>query len=197
MYPNTFGFEMEFFVRKAGVFTLAEGLPRDACGYLAEARGENHRDPLSAAYLFKAEARKLALLAQSMGLELVRQETADIPKEQLRIWLRKFGKNSAHSFFMGGGAYRNNNPRAGLHIHFGSQRKIITKDGATETVAEITNMPRIIWLMDKEFKEDIKHAKRVPGEYEIKPHGFEYRSLPSIVDVERVAMFIINTILRE
>ena len=42
-------------------------------------------------------------------------------------------------------------------------------------------MARIVKNLDKAFKEEIKEAARQPGEYAIKEHRLEYRSLPNTV----------------
>lgn len=193
MNIQNFGLELEFFVKPIGSdqFVLAGDLPRDSCGYLAEARGSCHETPLGAIYLLEAAKEALQRNAAKLGLQLCLQNTADIPREQLRIWLRKFGKSSCNSYFMGGRVYMNNNPRAGLHVHFGNtfrdEHKVIR--------AGILNIPRIVRIMDQEFADEIKAAKRIPGEYEIKPHGFEYRSLPAqtgMLKLERVLQKILE-----
>lgn len=40
------------------------------------------------------------------------------------------------------------------------------------------------------FALQIKETKRIPGCYELKTHGFEYRSLPASVSVVEVAKVI-------
>ena len=182
MHITSFGFESEFFVLKDGKPVLASGLPADACGYLAEARSKPDGDPTMAAYLHLAAEDLLARQAKELGLTLVKADTLDIPRETLRQWMRRFGKNPAKSYFMGGGCYRNTNPRAGLHVHFSSTETIVDKEGRTRVIAKQLNIPRIIFLMDRAFKPIIKASKRIPGEYELKNYGFEYRSLPATVN---------------
>lgn len=186
MNIKTFGFEKEFFFTgHGGIITHVPSELRhkaDGCGYLLEARGKEMEDPHYAKALLDVEVARLSGLAYKHGLTLENVNTKEMPKEFLRICLRKFGKQAQHSYFMGGKVYKTSKPRAGLHIHFGNLRTI---DGTS--VAEQMNMPRIIALMDKEFMPDIKAAKRMPGEYELKAWGFEYRSLPATIDLNRVA----------
>ena len=68
---------------------------------------------------------------------------------------------------------------SGMHIHFSS------RDSNT---GEVINLPieKIVKRMDESFKDIICTADRNYGEYELKSHGFEYRSLPCNVDVYRV-----------
>ena len=182
----TFGFEKEFFVQKDGEFCLATDLPHDSCGYLAEARGAPSPDPVIAKYLFLAAQEKLLTSAQKEGLTLIDTTTADLPKAFLRDSLRRFGKGPAQSQFMYGKPYRSSAPRAGLHIHFGSLRSIYHAGQLITQVAEVLDIPRIVYLFDAAFAAEIKAAKRVRGEYELKPHGFEYRSLPSTASLAKV-----------
>ncbi len=192
MNIKTFGFEKEFFFSGLESGTIAH-VPTelrhkaDGCGYLLEARGKEMEDPFYAKALLDVEVTRLSALAAKHGFALENLDNKELPKEFLRICLRKFGKNPARSYFMGGHCYKQNKPRAGLHIHFGNMRTIDNTN-----VAEQMNMPRIIALMDKEFKDDIKAAKRMPGEYELKNWGFEYRSLPATINLDRVA----NTLQR-
>jgi hypothetical protein len=45
---------------------------------------------------------------------------------------------------------------------------------------------KIVRSLDKIFEKEIKDAKRIPGFYEMKSHGFEYRSLPCSIDLDKV-----------
>ena len=72
--------------------------------------------------------------------------------------------------------------RAALHIHFSDTYT----DAKGDKHCRIMDMPKIIQKLDGAFKKEIKEAKRLPGFYEMKPHGFEYRSLPCSVDLDEV-----------
>jgi hypothetical protein len=49
--------------------------------------------------------------------------------------------------------------------------------------------PTIVLELDKRFAEDIRKARRIKGDYELKNWGFEYRSLPNTLDVLEVSKF--------
>jgi hypothetical protein len=78
---------------------------------------------------------------------------------------------------------------AGLHVHFSNPRKVDGRVGQT-VVSEHFDFVQIIRDLDKEFKDWIEAAERVPGMYELKPHGIEYRSLPATIDPLLVASFL-------
>lgn len=190
---KTYGFELEFFVKKNGEFVSLDGnyaIPHDECGYLAESRGEKANSPLGAFYnLLHATALLDRVMAQEKFEKVVAHLAPEIPKESLRVWRRETGKGRQRSFFMGGRVYRNDNPRAGLHVHFGTLEVIKNAEGKEiGSVPRIVNIPSIVRYMDKAFAKEIKEAKRMPGEYELKPWGFEYRSLPSTINAHAVVV---------
>lgn len=89
-----YGFEKEYFVVQHNNFVLADRLPRDECGYLAECRGTPLDDPLEAAYVFQAAEKKLKSLASSQGFELLgsKRESRGRTKHNLhsrRLFLRR------------------------------------------------------------------------------------------------------------
>jgi hypothetical protein len=185
MKINKFGFEKEFFVLKDGKHVLLQGelnnIPKDDCRWLAEARGEPHADPESAKVLFDLSVRRLGLDCQKHSVELVDAFTMPVPKELMRISRRDYGKNVSNVYFAAGKCYKNDKPRAGLHVHFD-----LSYQTDKSTHRDLATMPRIILAMDRLFAKDIKESKRVPGEYELKYYGFEYRSLPSTIDLDSV-----------
>lgn len=184
---RTYGLELEYFVKIAGVFAVCPLIvPHDDCGYLAEARGEPHRDARSAVHLLRVAEEKLRKQATHYGCTLVLANEADIGKELLRKCRREFGKGPSKSFFMYGKVYHNDRPRAGLHIHFGDSVTETGKDGITTTRPMPQNIPAIVRYLDLAFAKEIRDAKRVAGEYEMKPYGFEYRSLPATTDLNRL-----------
>jgi len=81
---------------------------------------------------------------------------------------------------------------AGMHVHFS------TRDINLETnTSRIVELPveRIVRMMDDAFPEIEPVYGRIKGEYELKCHGFEYRSLPCNAKPERVvktALSILN-----
>ena len=205
MSTKSFGLELEFFVKKDGKFIVApSSMARDDCGYLAEARGRCDSDPRAAWFLLQAEIDRLKAQAKKEGVELILANTQDIPKEFLRTTLRTFGKNPAKSYFASGRCYTSSAARAGLHIHFGYQGETFyrTFDPGTKESREMSvkypgrmNNGRVIWLMDNKFKDEIKEAKRIPGEYEFKDYGFEYRSLPATMATAKYQEKVIGAML--
>lgn len=194
---STFGLEIEFFVKDPmGRFveiTEKPGIPQDSCGWLAEARGEYHRRPREAVALLSAAIQRLGQKTTAHGLKLAQVNTADLDKQMLRRLIRHRGKHEVHSKFMYGGEYKTFHPRAGLHVHFGTSQEIeyTPSDGKApvhiQTVVAIADIPSVVIYLDSAFSEEIKAAKRIKGEYELKPHGFEYRSLPNTVDFGKLA----------
>lgn len=69
---------------------------------------------------------------------------------------------------------------AGVHVHFSS------RDSETGKPIELP-IENIVKQMDESFAGDIEKTKRIKGEWEPKlNYGFEYRSLPSNVDIVKV-----------
>ena len=199
-----YGFEMEYFVfdQKTGSHVLCpDALPKDECGYLAEARGEPHADPVSAAYLLLAEEKRLCTKAEKLGLWLDRTlPTLKLDRKLARDALRRHGKpgysDQRHNMY--GKDYPVNNPwnRAALHVHFSDTEEFTwtNKEGLklSKTIHHPLDMCKYILALDKAFAKEIKTARRLPGFYEMKPHGFEYRSLPCNVDPAAVAQVILE-----
>lgn len=85
---------------------------------------------------------------------------------------------------------------AGLHVHF--SRKNIYPRSLRSPIIHRVQLPidKIVMAMDTKFKELIFKACRIRGEYEIKPYGFEYRSLPANVDIRPVVDFAFSLLKR-
>jgi hypothetical protein len=186
-----YGLEKEYFVKKGDEYVLATGLPMDECGYLAEVRGDCHSDPSKAVALFRADDAKLKAKAAALGLTLSDEPVGKIPPKLARTAARRFGKGT---YPVGRGnmygkdfSLTDRVQRAGMHVHFSDQQEVKDKEGRNiTTIPRILDMPRIIYKLDQAFAAEIKAAKRIPGMYEMKPHGFEYRSLPANVDLDRL-----------
>jgi len=193
---RTYGFEREYFVKKGDEFVMAEGLPKDACGYLAEARGKASTNVLDAAFLMLSDEYELIKIARKKGLELFTDTPQKLPPQFLREAVRTNGKNIATDYTCSGKWNDAKWQHAGLHVHFGFETEFTyysrnSDNPLTRThLGEIPNIPRYIYLLDKRFKDIIKTAKRAPGLYELKPYGFEYRSLPASVPPVEVADFL-------
>lgn len=71
---------------------------------------------------------------------------------------------------------------------------------STKTIEYVVNkfidVPKVIMILDKEFKDEIAKAKRLPSAYEVKPHGFEYRSLPNNVDIDKLLYVLDSKVMR-
>lgn len=68
---------------------------------------------------------------------------------------------------------------AGIHVHF--SRKLFS-DGRRVQLP----IRKIVQKMDEYFAPEIRQSGRFFGEYEIKPYGFEYRSLPATTDPKEI-----------
>lgn len=203
-----YGFEREYWVLPVSTAGLAGQpiltpieLPGDECGYLAEARGTPDSSPLIAAYLLLAEEERLRQLVAGRFLLTTTAPTRRLDPKLRHEALRRFGKNAITSDrgSLYGKSYSPTDrwSRAGLHVHFSDYSTYYDpackKCGRPPLPREIPNqqdLPRIIRYLDGFFATEIRRAQRLPGLYELKLHGFEYRSLPADVDVVRVASAI-------
>lgn len=198
----TIGVEVECFLAHMGAITIPViaadyGLPHDDCGYLAEFRPdkgsceeETFAHYCGAKQTFLDKIREYNLIVMPFA-------TVKVPPAILRKCMRSYGKNpyQANSLY----GYEDmcshrNLGHAGTHIHFGCGGKIDvrmteTNDcGRASTEAVHTydvrhiDMVKVIRGMDAQYNGIITENKRRKGFYEMKPYGFEYRSLPSIMD---------------
>ena len=195
-----YGFEREYFVLKGKQHVaVPKYMPEDACGYLAEARGLPATTPIDAVYNLFAAEYKLQAEAKKNNVRLsCKPATRELPREFTKHMLQTHGKNIAKSHNAYGYVFPDNNySYAGLHVHFSDQRDIthIGPANTTQTViAAQLDMPRIINALDRKFIKEIAEAKRQEGWYELKPWGFEYRSLPASIDAVLVAEFLCTLI---
>lgn len=164
--------------------------PNDDFGFLIELRTRPHKaifpiledlDSLTKAFKYQAEL---------FNLKIIEADNMPIDKkliEELRIKYNYFNlKDLTENIFSGGTRTHatgiiKDNLSAGLHIHF--SRKTKTGQRVQLPIFHIVNK------MNNEFLEEINKAKRILGEYEIKPYGFEFRSLPSTVNAKKVLEF--------
>lgn len=185
-----YGFEREYWcIHDTGDYVLVPAsIPRDECGYLAEARGEPHHKPIHAMHSLLAEEFILDASIQKYNISIhTCLATIKLDRSLLRKANRLHGKPTypPGRGNLYGKDYSVNDPwqRAALHIHFSSYTEVDGKDGHKIRCHQIMDMPKIIRHMDEAFKKEIKETRRIPGCYELKPHGFEYRSLPTTVDL--------------
>lgn len=202
-----FGFEKEYFLTRKDSPEFCEvptSLPMDECGYLAECRGPAADDLLTAAYLFLCEQDKLIDRAAQLGYQLdLFTNTTRLPAKFRQEVMRAHGKDCypATRYNLYGKDIGPNDKwdRAGLHVHFSAQKEVVTercKECGTPksrmVVAGSLNIPLIVRVLDERYADLIKSCRRLPGWYELKDHGFEYRSLPAHFpnDVIDVAKFL-------
>jgi hypothetical protein len=193
-YKDEIGLEQEVWLLDSGdniVEPAIYSFPHDDFGFLIELRSLPHEAPK----LVLADLQNLmdgfSNLACLFGLKLELKESMPIDRSliyELRIKYNYFnlkdlteninsGTIKTHATGISDNAEL---LTAGLHVHF--SRKLDDK----RVQLPIHN---IVDAMDLKFKNEIAKAKRISGEYEIKPYGFEYRSLPVSVDLSKVLDF--------
>jgi len=171
----------------------------DECGYLAEARGEPKDNIVDAVYSLRAAEYRLyrqaeaAVLKTRTPVQLVEIPYMKLKPAFLNSCARSYGKNPAQDQCLYSNVKMKNVQTAGLHIHFSNRSEVtltcrcgISSHYSSERQI---NIPNIIKALDGAFSVTIFLAKRQPGLYEMKPHGFEYRSLPNNVDLDLLIKF--------
>lgn len=207
MIKNMIGIEAEVFARsnETGEFViLRDDFPHDGVPILAEIRG----DPAEVWYdaVGKFEAARLALMDKAARADILLTTVPymDVTDRKMRKAIRNaivksgkprnlYGEPDEVSSLTLGEHNRVLSQRfdAGLHIHFSSQSVLSysTRVGGTDTTVSHTesrmSMPiisAIVRDMDKFYTDnvgvDAGSTYRAPGWFELKPYGFEYRSLP-------------------
>ncbi len=210
-----YGFECEYWVIPEGggePILVPRSLPSDDCGFLVEARGEPHTSARVAAFLMLAEEERLkdAALAFAVGKcilttsEPTRVLTPEFRREAIRV--RGKGAYPSERGNIYGRDYKPTDKfaRAGLHVHFSNSTEVrwssstpscsacgkITTTEFSREVPQQQDLAKIVRVLDEAFKEEILAARRLPGFYELKSYGFEYRSLPASVSPVAVAKVI-------
>jgi len=193
LYLDRIGIEREFWLLKGNEIVEPHeyGFPFDEFGFLVEIRTHPYSTPEG----LLAELNRLTLAhqaqANALGLRLKLQARHFLGKTLKNYLKKKYAWDSlpdltanvysgvARSHAMGiDGSYGT----AGVHVHFSRH----TLDGRQRVQLPID---RIVYAMDARFNDVIARAKRIAGEYEIKVHGFEYRSLPATIDIAEVVKF--------
>jgi hypothetical protein len=188
------GIEREYFLRDKVTGRFVEpmlyGFPYDEFGFLVELRTtpqttlESLMQDLAELYRInqaKADEYKLELECLHRAkldqewVEYLRQkyQYSNLPDLTANIYA---GVAKSHATGLDG-----DYGTAGLHVHFSRH----TIDGLRVQLPLI----KIIMAMDAKFNRIIVLAKRIVGEYEIKPWGWEYRSLPTDINVYSVVDF--------
>jgi len=190
------GIEIEFFIQDTNTKKIREpsifGIPCDESGYLGEARTSPHTEPET---LFSDIIAKLLTYQERIHKKdpFCEMISSSFLKPSIKLqkeYYLKYGKEyeAIHSIYnTEDNNYLDKYWRAGIHVHFSdSYNRTIGTDKDRETIEMFkqVNIPLIIRKFDNTFKDIIKKNKRKLGLYRLKEHGFEYRSLPSVLILE-------------
>lgn len=203
------GIEKEYFVvGKDGKIAgpeLMDWIPRDDCGFLAEARGKPDSDPYLAVYNLLAEEQRIINrmkdVKDTRGLKLLNDPVMAFKMEDvLKFYDAKAikAKEKSNSIYGTIPKTKVTKKTAGLHIHF-SNSSSIRVNKKDIIIPQMIDIPSIIQQLDSVFSVEIKEAKRPFGAYRIKAYpngneGFEYRSLPNNVNTGKLIKVLQNLI---
>lgn len=166
------------------------GFPIDEFGFLIEIRTQPHDNPDDLINEFVKLYESYEAHAQLVDLKLSCSPRLLMPRELKKYLSKKYhweslpdltaniysGTNDSHAT-----GIRNGWATAGTHVHFSKYN-----DGGFRVQLPIRDM---VSKLDSEFIYNIQRAHRIPGEFEIKPWGFEYRSLPNNVGLEKIIRY--------
>jgi hypothetical protein len=196
-----FGFELEFFLTHKKIPVLIPSALRqhaDESGWLVEARGKPRSCAIEAAFSLQAAIHKLRnelkIKGHRLTLKAVERVTFEVVTQARKTFVK--GRNLYRNMYgldLPPIRHEENGDiwaKAGLHIHFSNYYEIQDEKQCTHKVHKCLDMTEIIRLLDAEFANEIKTTERVPGMYEFKNHGFEYRSLPATINILEVAEFL-------
>lgn len=165
----------------------------DECGYLAEARGEPKPDIIAALFSLKEKVFRIKKGLPD-GIILDDFPFQKIPRKIMHGFQRQYGKNAAQDECMYGDIKMKQFQTAGLHVHFSSSYSMSQACSCGQVIkynkSQQLNIPRIVQAFDTYFAKQIKEAKRQRGMYEMKPWGFEYRSLPANIPEKMLIEFM-------
>lgn len=199
MIVNKIGIEKEFWLIDVNGNLIEPNtfkLPHDEFGFLVELRTLPHRHFTALDINFNIELHQIrGLIPDDYSLldeprRHVDSETRTYYATVYQWWKLKDTTANIHSGVMQSHAtgIDGDYGTAGLHIHF--SRYADDKRYQLPIV-------EIVKKMDTKFDKYIRRAKRFSGEFEIKPYGFEYRSLPANAPIDEVvpyAFFILNKV---
>jgi hypothetical protein len=203
MILNEVGLEMEMFLvdYEGNILEpMKYGFPSDEMGFLIEIRSEHSsrkEDIVSTlenlAEINTRKAEVLGFRVEKVPYKTVSPEFQEYISEKYKHYT--FPDHTKNLYGRTGPShhtgFKDNLATAGLHVHFSS--RIVY---GTKCVQKELPVDKIVKYMDQKFSREIKEAYRIPGEYEMKSHGFEYRSLPNNIDVGR-AVTVALQILEE
>lgn len=191
VFKDMIGIEREFWLLKGNKIVEPHeyGFPFDEFGFLVEIRTH----PYTSSEGLLEELNRLTLAhkvqAKALGLRLKLQARRFLGKSLKNCLKKKYAWDSlldltanVYSGIACSHATGINDlyGTAGVHVHFSRHDE-----------GQRVQLPihRIVYAMDAFFNKTIAKANRICGEFEIKPHGFEYRSLPATVNVQDVVHF--------
>ena len=182
-----FGIELEhFYLVEGQVAKVPPTIPHDDCGWLVEYRGLPYDSPFEAVGSVLAAKKRIKL---PEGAELGTENFMRVPRSVKLACRREYVKGIIN--------YQNLYDRApsrldhaGVHVSFTSPYIRRLKSGEIR-INQMWDFSTLFRALDKEFRDEIRAARRVPGFYELKYDGrIEYRSLPQSVDLWKVAEFL-------
>jgi len=187
------GIEREVFLLKRGeiIEPAKYGFPHDEMGFLIEERSEPWRHLNTVQMTLEIQHMLLQHRASFFGMDMRMEPSMEGPAEWVNNIAARYNiysftdytkniygiKDTHHlGIFPINEEYKR--LTAGIHVHFSSR----------DTDGNVVELPieAIVKQMDETFDEDITHSGRIPGEWEPKKHGFEYRSLPCDMDIQTV-----------
>jgi len=193
------GIEKEMFLMSGDVIKEPKsyGFPRDEFEFLVEMRSLPSDRFYPVYTTLKAEELQYSLRANKFGMHL----DDDTNKFVSKRWVDDLWKRHNLDRFKDCDCTKNIYPEmkkkpsyhfgrfdfskdqykltAGIHVHFSS------RDAETGDVIDLP-IEEIVSKMDVSFYDTISVAGRNRGEWESKPHGFEYRALPSNANMYEV-----------
>jgi len=208
MLLDEVGLELELFLKDKHnniLEPLQYGFPSDCMGFLIEIRSHHSNTGNSVVESIRKNIEWNIKKAKKLGLRIDLVDRIQVNSDWINYITEKYqhslfpdqtrniyeDKNkpnvSHHTGIMDGWAM------AGMHVHF-SSRKINEAIGYSAPKVELLRLPieEIVKSMDEEFMPIIKESHRLQGEYELKSHGFEYRSLPSTAFPEQVVQVALD-----
>lgn len=217
MFKDEVGIEREYFLLDSGdniVEPALFGFPFDEFGFLVEIRTLPYTKtkPLIEELLDLISAHEAQ--AEKLGLRLHSTHRLSMDSKFVEYLKKKYAwdylKNTTANIHAGvevshaTGIDRWTNKiiwgTAGLHVHFSRKRILSHAQRVLQyPIIKRVQLPidKIVLAMDSKFKGEIFKTCRIQGEYEIKPYGFEYRSLPANINILPVVNFAFSLLERD
>lgn len=198
MILNEIGIELELFLLNKNNDILEPflyGFPADEMGFLIELRSEHSYNPIHVINsienlldIANRRAHKMNLETKLVDFIKISPEFKEYVSSKYRHSMMPdhtknlYGFKESHHT-----GIHDLRATAGLHVHFSSRN--IDESGCTMNVLPVE---KIVKEMDDMFLSEIKEVDRILGEYEMKEHGFEYRSLPATSKINKVCFVSID-----